>query len=117
MTENKCNLTYTEKFHDDAKTKISERNTLMNGVLIRAESYYTNGQVFSQCHYKDAKRTKEYLWHENARIMSESNFTDDKYEGIQYRWYISGQIMSQFKYENGKKITELRWREDGTKGW
>ena len=79
------------------------------------KSWYSNGQLYAQCYYKEGKIEGEYIWwHENGQIEIQCYFKEGKEEGEYKKWYSTGQLKIQCYFKEGKKEGEFKkWNEQG----
>jgi antitoxin component YwqK of YwqJK toxin-antitoxin module len=68
--------------------------------------WFPNGQLKQQVGFKIGKRNGKTLeWDESGKPVSESEYTDGKYNGKVTRWFANGRKIV-FKYDNGRLISQ-----------
>jgi len=75
-----------------------------------AKEWYENGQLRSNCNYKDGRRhglCQE--WYENGQLWSSYNYKDDKEHGLCQWWHKSEQLWSSFNYKDGRRHGLCQW--------
>jgi len=76
--------------------------------------WYEDGQLKSECNYKDGKRDgAEKGWYEDGQLKYECNYKDGKRDGAEKGWYEDGQLKSECNYKDGKWDLWKGWNEDG----
>jgi len=69
------------------------------------KTYYDNGQVAEEWHFKDGKRNGiRRSYYENGQIQDEWNYKDGKKNGIRRSYYENGQLKDDKFYKDDKKI-------------
>jgi len=61
---------------------------------------------FGQIEYKKT-------YHENGQLKYETNWKDDKEEGLEKLYYESGRIYSEGNYKDGELISKKCWDKNG----
>ena len=69
------------------------------------KSYYSNGQIYIHCFYKDGQRDGEYKrYYSNGQIYIRCFYKDGKADGKYIHYYSNGQIYAHCFYKDGKKM-------------
>lgn len=91
---------------------ISSRDTYIDNILRKIESWYPNGQKQMECQYREVyklfhvvKDGKQYHWTENGNLKSEENYKDGFKDGEQYYW--NGESKYTEIYKEGILICKI----------
>lgn len=78
-------------------------------VRIPLRTYYKNGQLKDECHYKNGKREGVWrMYSEDGKLISESNYRNDKEVGIT-RYYYEDGTKAEIPYKDGKWHGVVKW--------
>ena len=67
------------------------------------QSWYENGQLYTQCNYKNGILEGLYQrWHEKGQLCEQGHYRNGQLEGLYQRWYENGQLQLETNYKNGK---------------
>jgi len=70
------------------------------------QSWWKNGQIETECHYRNGKLEGTYkAWFENGHLQKECTYLDGKLDGLYKAWY-----------KNGQKWLECTFRDDKMDG-
>ena len=85
---------------DELKTCESEEDQKVGCIVKR---YYENGNLDFETQYKNDKQEGIKKWYyENGNLMEETPYKNGKYEGVVKEWYENGNILSEIPFMNGK---------------
>jgi hypothetical protein len=89
----------------------------VGGNYVRFASYYDNGQLVSEQHYKDgAIDGPELGFHRGGQKAYAIEYAAGKPVGRWVHWYANGNLQSEQTYVDGRLDgVTMNWREDGTK--
>ena len=108
------------EFYDDGiSPKVIKTYKESKGMLelVKAITWYENGQKWLEETYKDGKLAGKWVdWYENGEKRTEFTYKDGKEHGLKTYWYENGEKRTEFNYKDGKEYgLSTIWYENGEK--
>ena len=108
------------EFYDDGiSPKVIKTYKESKGMLelVKAITWYENGQKWLEETYKDGKLAGKWVdWYENGEKVSEETFKDGEEDGVSTGWYENGQKEYEGTYKDGKEDgLWTEWHDNGQK--
>ena len=108
------------EFYDDGiSPKVIKTYKESKGMLelVKAITWYENGQKWLEEAYKDGKLDGKWVdWYENGQKRTEFTYKDGKEHGLSTIWYENGEKVSEETFKDGEEDgVSTGWYENGQK--